>query len=303
MPNIAENFERRTPPYRPERPKNHTENLKRLLENISEKTNREIEQKYGLYGFLNADCTISMEGYADSWGGIYQEKEIEKHKGDVKNMDLEFSSARNENVQAHYGVRTPEEVVQCWKKNKEKSKSGQMEMAITALLCKILKDDFLVVRTATHDDYFQGADNIILNKRTGEAICAFDAFHEGGQGELTKKKEFKTKKIIQKDGAEINYGMKLKDGKLARSKMKNVPIFSLGLNSKELADLLDNMSFDPEAPATPVEYEIFSKLKISLSQQRERLIASSKTSSEVQKNLVAFKTSLAMFERIGATIH
>jgi hypothetical protein len=303
MPNIEKAFGARYfRPQRPERPKNYTEKLKRLMGKISEKTNREIEERYGLYTFLNPDCTISMEGYADSWGGIYEEEKVESDKREVKKRELEFSSANNPRVQEFYNVKTPEEVIKCWKEGKEKNKNGQMEMSVFALLSKILKDDFLVVRTAALDDY-SGADIIILNKKTGEVICAFDEFHEGGKGDLTEAKKLKTKKIAEKGGAAISYGMNLKDGKLSRSEMKNIPVLSLGLDSKELIELLDNMNFDPEAPATEMEGEIFSKLRTSLSQQRERLTASPSTSAEVKKKLVAFKTSLAMMERIGAKVH
>jgi hypothetical protein len=308
MPNIEKSVGARDfRPQKKEQLKNYAEKLKNLMGKISEKTNREIKERYGLYTFLNPDCTISMEGYADSWGGIYHEQKIEDQKKEIVALELKFSEADSPAVQERYrstcGIQSQEGIVKRWKENKEKSKSGQMEMAITVLLCKMLKDNFLVVRTATYDDYFQGADNIILNKRTGESICAFDAFHEGEQGDLTVMKKFKTKRIAEKGGAEISYGMKLKDGKMARSKMKNVPVFSLGLDSKELMELLENMNFDLEAPTTEMECEIFSKLRTSLSQQRDRLIASPGTSAEVKKKLVAFKTSLAMMERIGAKVH
>jgi len=306
MPNIAENFERRMP-YRPERPKNYTEKLKDLLESISEKTNREIEKRYGLYAFLNPDCTISMEGYADSWGGIYSEEEIQAHKDEVIRREVGFSGANNQNVQefyrTEYGAANQKDILNRRSENKEKSKSGQMEMAITALLVKALGDDFLVVRSATYDDY-NGVDNVILNKRTGEAICAFDEVHEGGDGKRTDEKKEKMKKIARGEGAEISYGMSLESGQLRRSKMENVPVFFLSLKREELENLLGNMNFDPEAGASAVENEIFSNLVKSLRAQQQELLKDRKVSSAVvQKKLVSFGRLLTDLERLGATIH
>ena len=268
---------------------------------------REIKERYGLYTFLNDDCTISMEGYADSWGGIYSEEEIQAHKDEIIRREVGFSAANNPNVQefyrTEYGIQDQEGILKRRKENKEKDKSGQMEMATTALLVKILGDDFLVVRSATYDDY-NGVDNIILNKRTGEAICAFDEVHEGGDGKRTNNKKEKMKKIARGEGAEISYGMSLEGGQLRRAKMENVPVFFLSLKREELMKLLDNMNFDPGADVSAVENEIFSELVKSLRQQQQELLKDRKVSSAiVQKKLVSFGRLLTNLERLGATIH
>lgn len=224
MEKIQENFGGGNS-FRRELPKNYTEKLKVLLKNIAEKINLETEQEYGLVGLLNSDCTIAAEGYAESQGGIYRDEEVQNHQKKVWELELDFSNANNPNVQEFYGLKKPEDMVKRWKDSKEKNKNGQTEMAVTALFAKILKDHFLVVRTASYDDYIHRVDNIILNRRTGEAICAFDEVHEGGQGERTDAKNEKVKKIAKKGGTEITYGLRLENGKLVRSRMKNIPVF------------------------------------------------------------------------------
>jgi len=298
MPNIQENFGRKIP-YRPDRKMNYTEKLKSLLENMANKINRETEEQCGLSGLLNSDCTISMNGFSESGGGIYREEEIQRHQKEVKERELDFSSANNPNVQEFYGTKNPEDVVRRWKENKMKDKNGQTEMAVTALLSKILKDDFLVVRTASYDDYRNGIDNIILNRRTGEVICAFDEVHEGGRGERTNAKIDKVKKIAKKGGTKIAYGLKLENGKLSRSKMKNVPLFFLGLKSEELLNLLNNMEYDPDKGATSAEYEIYGKLVASLRAQQQLLLDSSEVPNLLKEKLKTFERSLAFLERIG----
>lgn len=308
MPSIEESVgTKEFRPHRPEQPKNYSERLKKLLGEISKKTNQEIEERYGLHTFLNDDCTISMEGYADSWGGIYTEDEIQAHKDEIVRREVGFSGANNPNTRefyrTEYGIQDQGGILRRRRENIEKSKSGQMEMATTALLVKILGDRFLVVRSATYDDY-NGVDNIILNKQTGEAVCAFDEVHEGGKGELTSDKEKKMKKIARGEGAEISYGMNLEGGQLRRAKMKNVPVFYLSLKREELDNLLDNMNFDPGSQATDVENEIFSKLLKSLRQQQQELLKDRKVSSAiVQRKLVSFGRLLTDLEHLGTKLH
>jgi hypothetical protein len=302
MLNIERSVERKTH-HRPDRPKNHTEKLKSLLENISRKVNQDTQQQYGISGLLNSDCTISMGGFSESGGGIYRDEDVERHRRDVKKMELDFSSANNPNVQDFYrsehGIETPEGIVKRWKENKMKDKNGQTEMAVTALLSKILKDDFLVVRTASYDDYRHGIDNIILNKRTGEVICAFDEVHEGGRGERTNAKIEKVKKIAKKGGTDIAYGLNLENGKLTRSRMKNIPVFFLGLKSEELMKLLSHMEYDPDAGASSVEYEVYTKLVASLRDQQQKLLASPEVPNMLKEKLKTFENSLLALESIG----
>ena len=47
-------------------------------------------------------------------------------------------------------------------------------MAIMVLLHKMLKDDFVVLRSAKRDDYAGGVDMLIVNRKTGAVICAID---------------------------------------------------------------------------------------------------------------------------------
>ena len=71
----------------------------------------------------------------------------------------------------------------------------------------------------------------------------------------------------------MRYGIKLENKKLKRSAMKNIPVFYLGLNNDELANLLNNMDFNPDSPVTHEENEIFAKLVDSLEEQKKILDA------------------------------
>jgi len=259
-------------------PENYTEKLKLMLEEISSEINGQSESQ-GLGALVNPDCTISMDGYLRQEGsesGIFNQEEIEENKDEVFRRELNFSGANILAVQNFYretyGINDPEGIIEHWKKSKEKNKNGQTEMAITALLHKILKQEFLVVRSSAFDDYVNGTDNLILNKETGEAICAFDEVHEGGEGERTNKKIEKVKKVAMRGGTSARYGIGAEKGKLKRTEMKKIPIFYLGLDNTELAELLEGMEYSSSGQISDAEYKTFHKLISSLHEQMEMLL-------------------------------
>ncbi|MCX6782026.1 MAG: hypothetical protein NTW66_02840 [Candidatus Magasanikbacteria bacterium] len=278
---------------------NPTEKLTVMMRQISERVNKEALAKYGLRDFLHSDGSLNMAGYANE---LYSTEDIESDKNRVRDMEIEFSRAKISQVQAFYrekyGAKTQEEIVGHWRKEKIQNKNGQMEMAVTGLLHKILKDDFLVVRASAYDDYKNGVDNIILNKRTGEAICAFDEVHEGGAGERTGEKMEKIKKVASRGGARVRYGIKLEEGKLKRAEMATLPVFYLGLKSAELENLLAKMDFNPDSAVTPAEYDVFAKLTASLKEQKQ-ILDGTDVPPAVRNKLETFESLLEEFEERG----
>lgn len=285
-----------------ERNPNHTEKLRGMLGAISKEINEEAKG-HGLEDLVDSNCAISMDGFLRSptgkEGGIYTADQIKRDKEEIKKRELEFSGANEPAVQKHFreqeGLNTPEQIVEHWRKSKENNKNGQTEMAITVLLHKILKGEFLVVRSATSDDH-AGVDNLILNKHTGEVICAFDEVHEGGAGERTDKKVEKITRIAQKGGIKIRYSIGLEQGKLKRSKMDGVPVFYLGLKSEELMKLLASLQYGTGAENSETEYEIFQQLVNSLREQKG-LLESLPLSSELGTKLKNFEETLQTLER------
>jgi hypothetical protein len=281
--------------------KDYTDKLAGMMRQISEHVNREALEKHGLRDFLRPDGALNMDSYA---GGLYTTDGVEEDNSHVREMEVGFSRAKVPQVQSYYrekyGAKTQEEIVGHWRKEKTKNKNGQMEMAVTGLLHKILKDDFLVVRASAFDDYKNGVDNIILNKRTGEAICAFDEVHEGGAGERTGEKMDKIKKMAKKGGAGVRYGVKLEKGKLIRAEMRTLPVFYLGLKSAELENLLGKMDFNPDGAVTNAEYEVFAKLTASLKEQKQ-ILDGTDVPPAVRNKLETFGSLLEDFEERSET--
>ena len=285
----------------PERRVNHTEKLQEMLRVISSEINAEA-QKHGLEHLVDSDCAVSMDGFLrnpeGNNGGIYTREQIEGDKREVKRRELKFSNATIPATQKYYheqkGLNTPEEIVEYWRKSKIENKNGQTEMAVTVLLHKMLKEEFLVVRSASTDDY-SGVDNLILNKRTGEAICAFDEVHEGGKGERLNEKMEKVKKIAAKGGVKIRYGIGLEQGQLKRSKMEKVPVFYLGLKSEELMKLLEDLQYGREVENSVVEYDIFRQLVKSLREQKN-LLEAEVLPTDIVNKLQDFEKTLQTLE-------
>lgn len=289
----------RQSPEKKKSPEFFANQLSAMMNKIAEQVNREVSKKYGLKDFLNADGSLNMAGYVQKDGGPHTANQVQEDQARVRAMELEFSRAKVSQVKEFYrdkfGAKTEEEIVDRWRKEKINNKNGQMEMAVTGLLHKILKDDFLVVRASAFDDYAGGVDNIILNKRTGEAVCAFDEVHEGGAGERTGEKMDKIKKVAMRGGAKVRYGIKLEKGELTRAEMTTLPVFYLGLKSAELTDLLANMNFDPDSAPTKIENNVFAKLTASLKEQKQ-ILDGTDVPPAVRNKLETFEGLLADFE-------
>lgn len=263
-----------------------------MLRGVLAEESKRINDALRAEGFpgdlLRPDATIDPEGYA----GLYGREALDADTASVRNAELDFSGARNPNIQEFYreehGARTEDEIVARWRENQDRGKSKQMEMAVTALLSRKLGKEFLVVRTAPYDDYRHGVDNLILDRVTGEVIGAFDEVHDGGGGRDTEKKKKKIQKIADSGGARIRYGLKMTDGKLERTKLEGVPVFYLGLDSSELSELVEGLG-NNNAQKTD---RVFEKLLASLESQRAGLERDTEE-PEFRARLASFGQSLS----------
>ena len=213
---------------------------------IADEVNRDVTKKYGLDGLVDDSLHLDAGNFSKDQGGIYEGTIISEDQDSIDALDRYNCSADNERTQKfykdEYGIETPEGIVAKHREKKEASKSNQAEMIITALLHKVLKERFLVVRASVFDDYKHGIDNLILDKETGAVICAFDEVleNEGDKERGAMKKIEKIKRIAVKGGTEAKYGVALKEQKLVRSSARNIPVFYLTLESKDLIELADD---------------------------------------------------------------
>ncbi len=266
--------------------------LKSMLRAQACQVNERVSSEYRLENLLNNDGSLDPAGYTELYGA----EAIIRDTQSVRVRELAFSNAQNPRVQefyhSKYGAATEEAIIAQWKENKSNEKNGQMEMAVTLLLSEMLGRDFLIVRTAPTDDY-DGIDNLILDYVTGEVVGAFDEVHEGGDGKRTEFKKEKVKKIADRGGAKVRFGLKLENGQLKRARLEGVPVFYLGLASAELEGLVTAL----REHDTEVMAEIFTKLIHSLESQQEELSKHVRSESFRTK----LETFATMLERVQVT--
>jgi len=252
-----------------EKPKKSWEKLHNLMSFISREVNSLVREKYGVRELVNEHGSIDIDRFIGAPG--YSDVRLIKEKEEIYEREVEWSGARNEEVRkfyaSEYGVETERDIVHIYSQNKEREKNGQMEMFVTTLFHKVLKDDFLIMRASTYDDYVNGIDTVMINKNTGDIICAFDEVHDHeGSGRADEKVE-KIKKKAKKGGSTLSHGVVIEDEKLVRKEIKNLPVFFLSLSTKDLEDVLQNMNYGMEI--SEKEIEIFNSFLSSLEDQKK----------------------------------
>ena len=287
-----------------DKPEEILEKLGWMMADVAKNVNQEFGEEV-----LNSDASINMRQWkrsADFPAG-YRKEDIKTDEDLVFQKKVLYSGSG-----AIRGERNVTDSVAAWEKRREASKPALLELATTAIFHKILGEKYMVVRSSTFDDYENGVDNIIVNKETGNVVCAFDEVREFVSGhEFAQRKdedgampeksrlEKKEDKIIykaKKGGTKIKYGFGLSGGKLVKKQITGVPMFFISLNTEELDKLLQGMDCDSETP-NAAELEIFDKLILSLSEQ-VKMLKQEKIDSAVAKNLANFEKSLVEIEEL-----
>lgn len=269
------------------------ENLNRALAEMSKKINARVWEEYGLKNLLNFDGSIYQMEYRQ----LHGDQKILADLDEVKRREISFSGADDPEILKSPGLTATKRITE-WKKNKQESISGQMEMAMTLLLHKFLKDKFLVVRTTDIDDY-NGVDNLVIDLESGEVVGAFDDVNQDIAGKRLSDKIKKIKTKALQGGAHIDYGLSLDQGQLKRSKLENLPVFYLGLLQSELEKLLNEMNYDLDDQISAIERQTYNNLIESLESQQNDLIALGNLKPELKQKLEAFTSTLNILKQLG----
>lgn len=118
----------------------------------------------------------------------------------------------------------------------------KLEMLKTVVFHKFIGQDFLVVRTSLHDDFRNKVDNLIVDRKTGDPVCAFDELLGGdAHDHRAKKKKEDILEINVQSGARVEYGITFKEGQKVKTALEGIPIFHLMLSGGELQKLIDSI--------------------------------------------------------------
>jgi len=223
--------------------------LDSCLEKMADSTNREFAN------FLCSDGRINM----DDAGYNYPDKKADYatiHDLETKFAaeDLKIDSATEKDIEA-------------WRKKSEGNNGTIVEKAITVLLHKMLKDEFIVTRASTLDDYRHGVDNLIIDKKTGAVICGFDEV-QSSNNEYDVNTNLKKRKILKNienfQGAFVKYGATFEKGKLKRCSLRNLPTFFLALTENDVAEVTADLEKDA---ISDKEHNILAKMVSSIDKQ------------------------------------
>jgi len=216
------------------------ENISKLHE-FSRATSQKIIQEYG-EEIVNDDVSINRDVFKEN--ANYTKEEIEEDDEFVKKKRKKFD------------------------KDKLKDSNGQLfEEVIACIFYRILKKNYLVVRSSDYDDFRNGVDLLIIDLETNEVICAVDDITT--YNEDLNAIERKEKKVLDQNingGAEMKYGLAFKKNEqsdnieLIRGGRKEIPIFSMHLSGKELDELLNGMEYDINNNPSEIELETFDEL-------------------------------------------
>lgn len=227
------NFEKFNPLEELESREKNAEKLKELLKGMAEDFNKNDIP-------VDEECRI----YTKAFRGIYSDDELERDDTEIKRLKEIFAKEKGLSVEK-------------WEKKKDLSDGDQLEMLKTIIFHRNLGDDFIVIRASNFDDIKGGVDNVIVNKKTGNVICAFDE----GSPRRGSKHEEKQKEILERDkkgGANLKYGLTFKEGeeKPHLKKLTGLPIFLLALHPSEIQKGIENLG-------NPVVEEVLFKVFIT----------------------------------------
>jgi len=166
------------------------------------------------------------------------------------------------------------------------------EMLVTVIFNKILKSDFIIVHTSKNDDINHHADNVIIDKKTGNIVCTLDEVKTNARSRRYDEKLDKVRKYNKRNGIFIEDGVELNEqNKLFKTANKNIPLFLLQISEEEIKEILEKMNIDSREDVSEIELKVFDKLIRSLESQAGMLL-DEKLPKEVRKNIMRFFDSL-----------
>lgn len=253
-----------------ERERREFEKLKEYLKEI-------YEELIALGIPVDSSCRIRQGAFIEA--GQYSLEEVKKDEDKIREMQDRWRRGSG------------------FSEKEEKERSGEkLEMLKTAIFYKFLKDDFLVLRTSSYDDIKNGVDNIIIEKKTGNMVCAIDDIVASSE-ENTRFKE-KEKKIKQKNrygGAFLKYGIGSKevDGKLKISlgSKENIPIFYLAISKRSLNSAISAFVSGPDI--SDFEKKVFSLFTTLIKVQTDELkLDEGSLNPKLKNQLTSFEEQL-----------
>lgn len=171
----------------------------------------------------------------------------------------------------------------------------KLEMLAYAIFTKNLGERFIVARSAPHDDRINKVDTLLLDRETGNLVCAFDEVGDT-TGEAYEKKLKDVRDHNLHGGASLKYGIGMdEDGKIKLTNVRNVPIFYVALPkdriNKGIAEFLPDTKNQSE-----FEKRLFTYFIATITAQIAGLKLYKDLNPELKERLNAFKKMVGELE-------
>ncbi|HEY4518566.1 MAG TPA: hypothetical protein VJG48_03015 [Candidatus Paceibacterota bacterium] len=161
------------------------EKAKKLLEYLASEA--EALRKDGVS--IGDDFRLSPDAY----GEIYTDEQRKQDREYVAEMEAKYYPGLSEDEIRESELATD---------------GTQFEILKTALFHKKLKGQFIVVRASRFDDILNGVDNVLVDRRTGKVVCAFDEVSDNVDIDYRRKRA-KLDNQNTSEGAQLKYGLSL----------------------------------------------------------------------------------------------
>jgi len=150
----------------------------------------------------------------------------------------------------------------------EISSGEKLEMLKTIIMNKFIGKNFIVARSAAFDDLKNKIDNVILERSTGNLVCAVDDVREDAGNRKAEKEKRLFDRLREGKGNVLKYALSISTrGEVgAGKKIFDIPVFHLALSRREIDEATARMSAVPDE-LTENENAIFEKFKTALKKQ------------------------------------
>ena len=205
--------------------------------------------------------------------------------------DVEKDLARNRDWEQGWFEGIPPEEIPAERRKRE---GEQLEMLAHAIFMKNLPENFVVARASEHDDRANKVDTVILDKKTGALICAFDEVGDTSGIDYDKKQEVVRDRNL-KGGTSLKYGIGMveKDGKrkVVPSPAANIPIFYIALPPDRIKKGVQEFISDGQSD---FEEKLFAYFTASITAQVRGLeLYHRRLNPDLKEKLAAFKGIMA----------
>jgi len=265
------------------------EKLEEGLERLKEVL-REIAKELKEEGVpVTESCRIDMDQFKE----VHDPKIIEGDKKEVRERQKEWYEKLppKKRKGRKFEELSPEEI----EETRMRDTGERLEMLKTIIFHKFLYPKFICVRGSFHDDIVNKVDNLILERETGNLVCALDMVADPQEKECKEKiSKILIEKNVKGRGARAKYGIDVEKRKLVLKRREYIPIFVLALPKKEIEEGIINLPSLTEI--SEFEREKFDWFRSSLRSQLDYLRKVGGYSSNLERSLSVFEESFLRFE-------